>query len=151
MDSEVRVCVNIPAWMEGKNLYNDLVQYTQQVDSNGRPLDPRLYEINIIINRKTGTASDNSVAEIDRFKSDMTTQGKSFQINYVDVEFDSPFNNVGNARRVITDLTLMRSVERQNQNKLLYIETEDADLVTVDKNTVINIINKLDNNPTSTL
>ena len=81
----------------------------------------------------------------------MTTQGKSFQINYVDVEFDSPFNNVGNARRVITDLTLMRSVERQNQNKLPYIETEDADLVTVDKNTVINIINKLDNNPTSTL
>lgn len=144
MSNETRVSVNIPAWMEGKRMYEVLQQYTQQVDSNGNPLDPKTYEINIIVNRKTGSDPDNSVAEIERFISDT---GEKFQINYIDVEFDPPFNTVGNARRVLTNLTLMRSIARPNQTGPLYIESEDADLDFIDPKTVTNIIHKLDENP----
>ncbi|MCL4418993.1 hypothetical protein M1146_02700 [Patescibacteria group bacterium] len=147
MKSETRVAINIPAWMEGKNLYRLLDQYTRQIDKEGHELNSNLYEINIIVNRKTGTASDNSVEEIERFKRDSVARGKNYNINYVDVEFNPPFNNVGNARRVITDLVLLRSLSRHSQGKPLYMESEDADLVNVDQRTVINLIDKLDQNP----
>lgn len=144
MKKETRVAVNIPAWMEGKNLYHLLEEYTRQVDSKGNPLDPGLYEINIIVNRKTGSPADNSVSKIQRFISDT---GGRFQINFVDIEFPEPFNNVGNARKVITDITLQRSVARGKQDGSLYIESEDADLINVDPRTVINLIGRLDSNP----
>ncbi len=147
MGEECRVAVNIPAWMEGKIIYKTLDLYTAQTDKNGQKLDPSLYEINIIINRKTGTQPDNSVAEIERFIADKKAQGENYRINFVDVAFDPPFNNVGHARKVITDLTLLRSLRRTNQTKALYIESEDADLLRVDPKTVVNLFEKFDVNP----
>jgi len=147
MKESTRVSVNIPAWMEGENLYKVLEEYTQQTDNDGNPLDPNLYEINIIVNRKRGDAPDNSVEEIKRFIRTSQEDGKQFNINYIDLEFDPPFNNVGNARRVITDLTLLRSVARDKQSGPLYLESEDADLISIDRKTVTNIISKMDENP----
>ena len=144
MKEKTRAAVNVPAWLEGKNIRVLLNEYTKQVDKNGNELDPDLYEINIIVNRKTGTPSDNSVAEIERFKTEAQAKGKNYNINYVDIEFDEPFNNVGNARRVITDTTLVRSLARPTQTGQLYIESEDADLLRVDPHTVSNLIDKLD-------
>jgi len=147
MNNETRVAVNIPSWMEGKTIYETLDKYTKQVDKDGNPIDPNLYEINIIVNRKTGSTADNTVAEIERFKASAATRGQNLQINYIDVEFDAPLNNVGNARRVITNLTLLRSLQRSTQTGQLYIESEDADLISIDQKTVTNIIEKLDENP----
>lgn len=147
MKKETRVAVNIPAWMEEKNIYRVLSEYVKQTDKKGQPLNPDLFEINIIVNRKRGATSDKTVDEINRFISDIRAQGKDFTINFVDVEFDPPYNNVGNARRVITDLTLLRSIQRPMQDGSLYIESEDADLLNVDPRTVINLIEKLDNEP----
>ncbi len=147
MENACRVSVNIPAWMEGKTLYGMLEQYVQQVDEQGAELDSSLFEINILVNRKTGTLPDNSVTEIQRFIEDQKAKGKNYHINFADVEFDPPLNNVGNARKVLTDITLIRSLNRDNQTKQLYIESEDADLEQIDRKTVINIINKFDQNP----
>lgn len=77
----------------------------------------------------------------------MEKQGQRILVNYVDVEFTEPFNTVGNARRVITDLVLLRSVSREEQEGQLYIESEDADLVLVDPKTISNAILKLDKYP----
>lgn len=147
MSPKTRAAVNIPAWMEGKNLYRLLQEYSKQVDKNGNLLDPDLFEINIIVNRKTGTPSDESVSEIERFKTDAERAGRVLHINYVDVELPEDRANVGNARRIITNLTLLRSLARDNQYGPLYIESEDADLLDVDPNTVSNIITKLDRTP----
>lgn len=147
MNEQTRAVVLIPAWMEGKNLYRLLKMYTRQVDKNGHELNPNLYEINILVNRKTGEQADESVAEIERFKANAEAKGRHFQINYLNVEFEPPFNNVGNARRVLTNLTLMRSLRRPNQAGPLYIESEDADLTHVDQRTVTNLIEKLDEKP----
>ena len=144
MKAETRVAVNIPAWMEGGNIYHLLEEYTRQTDENGNPLNPNRYEINIIINRQTGTPADNSVAEVERFIN--TGDNRKFQIHYVDIQFEPPFNNVGNARRVITNTTLLRSTQRPTRSGPLYIESEDADLIRVDPRTVTNIIQKLDAN-----
>lgn len=147
MREQTRVAVNIPAYLEEKNLYRLLKEYTKQADYQGLPLDFNLYEINVIVNRGNQETPDQSVAEIQRFVNDAKLKGKNFQVNYIDVAFEPPYNNVGNARKVITDLTLLRSLHRQNQTGCLYIETEDADLVNVDPKIIINLITKLDNYP----
>ncbi|MBI4066524.1 hypothetical protein HY411_02300 [Candidatus Gottesmanbacteria bacterium] len=147
MNEYTRVAVNIPAYLEGKNIYNTLDMYVKQVDKKGQPLNPDLFEINVIVNRRTGTTADNTVAEIERFIVDSNARGERFHINYLDVTFDPPYNTVGNARRVMTDLSLMRSLARPNQTQPLYIESEDADLMHVDPKTVVNLVDKLDQNP----
>lgn len=142
-----RVSVIIPARMEGKNIYNLLQEYTQQTDDAGNKLNPDLYEINIIVNRRIGEIADNTVTEINRFLSEKRAIGENHHVNYVDVEFDAAQANVGNARKTITDLTLLRSLRRTNQQEALYIESEDADLIRVDRYTITNLVKSLDENP----
>jgi adenylate kinase family enzyme len=148
MENAARVAINVPAWMEARNLQNFLEEYTKQVDKSGNPLDPNLFEINILINRKTGTTPDNSTEVINKFIAEFQNKnGFKPKINYYDVELDPPFNNVGYARKLLTDAILLRSLRRDAQTNPLYIETEDADMVRIDKKTVANLVEKLDSNP----
>lgn len=148
MDKDCRVSVNVPAWLEAKQLGIFLEQYTQQVDASGAPLDDRVYEINILVNRRRGTPADDSVEVIQKFIEDYkSANGREPHINYHDIEVDPPHNNVGYIRKLLTDAVMIRSVARTEQNEPLYIETEDADLLRVDPKTVTNLISKLDTNP----
>ncbi|MDN5274112.1 MAG: hypothetical protein JWP06_13 [Candidatus Saccharibacteria bacterium] len=148
MNDKSRVAVNVPAWMEEGSLKHFLTEYTAQVDKDGTPIDPDLYEINIIVNRKTGVAPDESVKVIKDFIAEFErVNGFKPHVNYSDVELDPPFNNVGYARKLLTDAVALRNIQRTGQTEPLYIESEDADMVRVDKKTVINLINKLDANP----
>lgn len=54
---------------------------------------------------------------------------------------------MGAARKLVTDLTLARSVKRTNQKGVLYIETEDADLNKIDRKTVSNLVTTMDKDP----
>ena len=143
MDANCRVAVNIPAYHEEKNIYHTLEEYTQQVGSDKSPLDPSTYEINVIVNREASGSDDNTAAEIERFK----TAHPQYRVNLLNVVFPDGQGGVGAARKVVTDLTLKRSLNRTSQTKPLFIETEDADLIRVDKKTVTNILEKMDNNP----
>lgn len=148
MPKTTRVTVNVPAWMEESNLDHFLSEFTAQVDRDGNPLPPETYEINVLINRKTGTPADDSVGVIGRFVEKFEQEhGFKPNVNYYNIELDPPFNNVGYARKLLTDATVLRSVDRTQQDAALYIETEDADLMNVDRKTVINLINKLDASP----
>lgn len=147
MTEQNRVSVNIPAWMEGKIIYHTLQSYIEQKDEQGNLVPADTFEINLIINRKTGAPPDETVTEINRFIQDSKDKGQQYHINYLDVEFNPPLNNVGHARKVINDLTLLRSVKRANQTNVLYLESEDADLEFVDPKTVHNLIHTLDTQP----
>lgn len=148
MKEQARVAVNVPAWMEAGNLEHFLSEYTEQIDKNNQQIDPDLFEINILINRKTGAFPDNSVEIINKFITDFE-QAHGFRpnIRFADVELGEGLNNVGYARKLLTDAVALRSIERDNQSAPLYMESEDADLLTVDKQTVYNLITKLDANP----
>ncbi len=144
MHADCRACVAIPSWLEGKNIYNLLCTYTQQKDATGRSIDPNLYEIAIIINRKKGTEPDETDGEIQRFMKDTNYQ---YNIKYIDVELPSPFNNVGTARKILTDVLLYRSSHRSSQPSPLYILSEDADLTGVDPSTISKTIEVFDARP----
>lgn len=148
MNDGCRVVVNVPAWLEAKNLSGFLNQYTSQINTDGSPLDPNIYEINVLVNRKTGSAADDSVTVITDFITEFENRsGFRPNVNYFDIEIDPPLNNVGYARKLLTDAVLMRSQRRQNQTAALYVESEDADLVRLDLRTVTNLIQKLDAKP----
>jgi hypothetical protein len=148
MNNQCRVAVNIPAWMEAKNLNGLLTKYMAQVDHHGDPLDLNLFEINILINRKAGTPGDDSVAVIDNFiAAYQATHGVKPPVNYYDIEIKPPDNNVGYARKLLTDAISMRSIKREEQSAALYYETEDADLTMVDPRTILNVITKMDAKP----
>lgn len=149
MSDNCRVSVNIPAYMEADNLDRLLSQYIDQTDNKGEALEQSLFEINILVNRKKGTPEDNSVKVIESFieKYAKSHNGVRPVVHYANVELDSEDANVGFARKLLTDAVLQRSLDRNNQSQSLYIESEDADLMEVDKRTVFNLISKLDKNP----
>lgn len=149
MSDNCRVSVNIPAYMEVDNLDRLLSQYIDQTDNKGEALEQSLFEINILVNRKKGTPEDNSVKVIESFieKYAKSHNGVRPVVHYANVELDPEDANVGFARKLLTDAVLQRSLDRNNQSQSLYIESEDADLIEVDKRTVFNLISKLDKNP----
>lgn len=143
MREECRVAVIIPARFEAKNLSNLLDQYVKQVDENGNPLSKDLFEINIIVNRRIDESPDDSVKVIEEWKK----KNPGYHVNTIDVVFPKDKANVGVARKYITDLSLKRSLERVKAKGPLYIESEDADLFSVDKRTIAKIIGTLDEKP----
>lgn len=149
MNNDCRVSVNVPAWMEEANLDRLLNQYIDQTDNNGNPLDPSLFEINILVNRKTGAPEDRSVQVIENFIEEYARQhgGVRPNVHYANVEIEPANANVGFVRKLLTDAVLQRSLGRDAQSQPLYIESEDADLMEVDKRTIFNLISKLDRNP----
>lgn len=149
MNNDCRVSVNIPAWMEEDNLSRLLNQYIDQVDNKGDSLDRSLFEINILVNRRKGTPEDKSVKVIENFIEEYTRRydGVRPVVHYANVEMEPEEANIGFVRKLLTDAVLQRSLDRDNQPQPLYIESEDADLMEVDKRTVFNLISKLDKNP----
>lgn len=149
MSDNCRVSVNIPAYTEADNLDRLLSQYIDQTDNKGEALEQSLFEINILVNRKKGTPEDDSVKVIESFikKYAKLHNGVRPVVHYANVELDPEDANVGFARKLLTDAVLQRSLDRNNQSQPLYIESEDADLMEVDKRTVFNLISKLDKNP----
>lgn len=142
MHENCRVAVNIPAYHEGQTIYKTLSEYVKQVGADGKSLDPSVYEINVVVNREASGKADNTYEEVKRFQND----NPNVRVNVIDIVFPDGQGGVGAARKLITDMTLKRSVQRGNQQKALYLESEDADLVHIDRKTVSNIIEKMDNN-----
>lgn len=143
MDEKCRVSVNIPAYREEAIIYNMLEEYTKQVDADGKKLNPSVYEINVLVNMEEGDTPDRTVEEVKRFSADHP----EFKINVANIVFPKGKGGVGAARKALTDAVLQRSTNRLVQSGPLYIESEDADHTKVDRKTVVNLIEKFDNNP----
>lgn len=143
MNEKTRVAINVPAYNEEPNIERLLSQYTKQIDAEGKPLDPALYEVNIILNRPEGASSDRSAEIINEYKQ----LHPEFQINVLDVQFPKDKAGVGLARKYVTDLTLLRSIGRARQDGALYIQSEDADLLEVDPRVVAGVMEKFDKHP----
>lgn len=143
MHQECRVAVIIPARLEEKSLGNLLDQYVHQINEDEGELNKDLFEINIIVNRRDTENPDRSMQVIEEWKQ----RNPGFHVNAIDIAFPRSKANVGMARKYITDLSLLRTLRRTNATSSFYIESEDADLFSVDKRTITKIINGFDSKP----
>ncbi|GEM_PF-2962524 len=144
MDAACRLAVIIPARFEARHLANLLEQYSKQVDESGHAIDPSLFEINILVNRKESEQADNSVAVVNQWKA----AHPGVRINLIDEAFSDDRACVGLARKMITDISLLRSQWRQGEHlRPLYIQSEDADMFGIDKHLVAKTVGLFDAKP----
>lgn len=143
MNEDCRLTITMPAYLEEKNIYKTLTEWMNQVDENGKSVDKNLYEVAIIVNGPAGYEKDGTLAEIERFQKDYP----DMNVHAIDVEIPQEGGNVGLARKMISDVTLQRSLNRSTQKEPLYIESEDADLMEIDRQAVSRVINQFDSKP----
>lgn len=143
MENNCRVSIFIPAYMEGENICKTLEKYTRQVDNKNQPLDPSLYEIVILVNKRENEEWDNTQTEIERFKG----EHPEVRIRALVCDFPREIASVGLARRILTDVILFRSLQREEQKHPLYLITEDADLMEVDEKIVYATITRFERYP----
>lgn len=153
MSPHCRLVVNMPAYREGQSIFDALEHMLinkdtdgavslAQRDTGGRPLDPELYEIIIAINRKESETPDDTAESVMAF---IDTYKLPVSIQTIDVTLPEGYANNGMTRRILHDVTFMRSLQRTEQDNPLYIAAEDADINGYDNTTFDNFINYLDN------
>ena len=140
MLSECRVAIQIPAHNEEMNIYHTLKQWASQLSLEGELFEPSIYEINVLNNGPRGYKRDKTLAEVERFQKDFPY----VNMNVLDIEFLIETGNVGMARKLLTDILLQRSLNRPNQTGPLYLESADADVLEIDKHTLMKRIQRLD-------
>ncbi len=143
MLAECRVAIQIPIYNEEMNIYHTLKEWASQLSLEGELFEPSLYEINVLNNGPRGYKRDNTLAEVERFQQDFPY----IHMNVLDIEFLIETGNVGMARKLLTDIILQRSLNRPNQTGPLYLESGDADIFEIDKQTLVKRIQRLDSKP----
>jgi len=113
MKKETRVVIFIPARLEGTNISRTLQEYTQQKDLKGGELNPDLYEIVILVNRREDEEADNTMEEIERFKG----EHPRFNIHALEIVFPQNMARIGFCRRILTDVILYRAQQRKEKKR----------------------------------
>lgn len=144
MDTNCRVAIAMPAYREGKGIYNSLVQFVNQTDTKGASLDPRLYEVVVYDNHPQDVPRDNTFQEIQRFN----TTFPDVRVTYLHNAYPTR-TTMGRIRRDMTNLILSRSQARKpnNVSGSLIISGIDADTVELSSDYIATLIDEFDKNP----
>lgn len=131
MSQSCRIAVCIPAYRESSLMRNTLENYTiHQVASDGTPLDPELFEINILIN----SPHRNSVRDIVMFEviEEFCADYPQYRINVAEVVYDFPDKAVmGLIFKDIADAVIHRNLSRDvtdEEKSRLILRTAGADV-----------------------
>jgi hypothetical protein len=132
-DCEAVVCIAAAAHQEGDNIYNTLMQYTDQRDENNNPLSPSKFEVVLFLNRPefvkddTGnlipSVPDKTATEVDRFKQ----QHPNIKVRVINKVFAGERPKMGVISKYPADLAILRSLQRQNTSDVALI-MNDADM-----------------------
>lgn len=144
MEPNCQYAVFIPARYEANGIRQTLNQFAQQLDENGQSLDPRVWEINVLVNFKDGETPDATYDEVVAFKR----EHPQIRCNVLEVRLQGHWAHAGFARKLLSDLILVRAMQRGNYyTKPLYLESQDADLLKVDPKQVSKSLRLLETQP----
>lgn len=138
----VSVCMPMAAHEEENNIYRTLLSLTQQT----LPLEN--FEVVILANHPDRNKSnsqilpDNSISEIERFKKDFP----QVNVTYDYVVFEKQFAKIGYVRSFLTDVVLLRHLER-NLKEDHIILSADSDSHGYHKEWLADYIKTFQNNP----
>ncbi|MDD2916270.1 MAG: hypothetical protein PHH70_00290 [Candidatus Gracilibacteria bacterium] len=129
MHEKCILSVNLPAYKEGRNIYNALCACTiGQKDIVGNPLDPDLFEINILLNRPNEQVPYDMQTEneVRRFQSDHP----KYHVHLAKKTFafaDKPI--MGMIYKTVADLAIYRNLSRSDsmEKGRLILRTGGAD------------------------
>lgn len=120
MNDRCNIAVNVPVYNEERCIERFLESILNQT-----PLHQASFELNILINSPEGRARDNTAQILATYELKFRSAG--IPLNIFDVRWPVGYGNVGLARRMLSDITLLRASNRKDQQYPLYIKHEDAD------------------------
>jgi hypothetical protein len=144
-DCRLSICIPVAGHEEADNIYETLKNYTYQ-QKDGKPLDPKLFEIALNINHpendKEGNLlnADSVISEVRRFQTDYPAM--NVRIIYERVPNDQA--TIGRARKILSDTVLKRSVARGKGKTDLIMVSNDADNKGLATEYIANFIEKFD-------
>lgn len=122
MHPACRIAICIPAYNEGKNIYETLETYSRQ-----KGIKPEEFEVIILENHKAipGKTRDNTREEVNRFKADHP----QMKVRRVFHAFPLKGAALGNIRKTVFDLAVYRNMQRRKENpgKSFILASNDAD------------------------
>jgi len=144
MSESCRLTINIPAYLEGNNIYKTLEIYTNQKDEDGNPLDPNVFELVVLNNHPATVPEDQTQEEIEKFRQDHP----EIKVIYLHKQWtaEEPAT-VGNARKYLLDISLMRNISRPETGLDSILVCNDADAIAVDEHYVSDILGAFKTNP----
>ncbi len=131
MSASCKISICIPAYRESSLLRNTLLNYTiYQTDLEGVPLNPELFEVNILINRP------NEFSERDTLMLDVIREFKTefpaYHINIAEIIYDFHEKAVmGLIFKDIADAVILRNMKRNistRDKSRLILRTAGADV-----------------------
>lgn len=143
MERKCRVAVCIPAYKEGTVIEKTLLEYSEQLDSKGRPLNPELFELIIFDNYPVGAEADETARVVREFQQ----RYPGVRVRYVQKAFPKNEATIGNIRKYVNDLALLRSYERGDMGEEFILVSNDADAEGIDPLYIQRIIEAFDKNP----
>ncbi|MFH1713443.1 MAG: glycosyltransferase [Candidatus Jacksonbacteria bacterium] len=142
MSEHCRIVVAIPAYKEEFNIYHTLEQYVNQKDEKSRSLNSDSFEIIILDNHPEDKTRDGTKEEIEHFKADYP----EINVRYVYKIFKKEEVSIGNIRKYLNDLALLRAMKRKRKDGSLILVSNDADLEKIANRYLDDIRRTFDNN-----
>lgn len=152
IDDQVRAVVCMPAYKEGGNIYRTIANYAGQTEhrksgeKTPNAFDYRKLRIVVFDNRPVNTPSDNTEAEVLRFKKDHP----EVQIDFIKAQIDPKVAMIGHIRNMLTAAVIENAAaNRTKTTRDLICVSNDADMPesAIRKTYVADIINEFDAHP----
>lgn len=143
MSEKCRAVVCIPAYMEGDVINTTLERFINQKDKMGKSLDPELFEIIVLDNHPESDKKDTTEEEIGKFQK----EHPEVRVKYAHRVWKNKEGGVGYARKIATDLALLRGNQRKNKKGDLLLISADADIEGLNEQYISGIIEDFDENP----
>lgn len=134
-----------PSIPSKRGIYDTLLQYLHQKESKGGPeLSKDKYEITLFVNGPADKADDirQTIEEIQKFQADHP----EVQIRFFSKTFPER-GNIGEIRKCVNDLALLRSQKRPEAAGPLVLVSNDADLKSVEEDYLTHAVSEFSKNP----
>lgn len=139
-DCKVAVCIPVAGHEEGSSIYNTLLWYASQQNTDGSPLDKSSFEVNLLVNKPEGTQWDETLAEIERF----TREHPDVPIRVISKEYPADQAKIGRIRKELSDTTLYRHHQRGDAADDLVIISNDADSKGIGRSYMATILEQIE-------
>jgi polysaccharide pyruvyl transferase WcaK-like protein len=137
MNKRCRAVVVIPVLNEAAIAKRLIDEFSYQ------KLDSSRFEILIVLNSSLSASRDNT----EELIKSMQFANLSLPLHLISFRLPPPFHGGGFSRRIGSDVTFLRSLQRPKQEAPLYIVCDDADCMGINPDHLAKIISTFDNNP----
>lgn len=144
-DCKTVICIPAAGHQEGRNIYKTLSYYKNQKNKDGTQINHNSYEILIFVNYPEDKIPDNTLDEIKRFMQ----ENPNIPIRVANRALERSQAKIGNIRKYLNDLALLRNQNRGNLSKDILLVSNDVDCKGISEYYISSMVDQFEKNPDS--